>query len=264
MSSKTIAGRSAAIATSAASPARRFADDVETDGLEQRPRRGPKPLVVVDDQHGLSHHAIVAQPARLDIGASTRVPAAATGEPAPMRPTRAGRTIGSTPIQGGVRCAHEQTLDDPRHCRRARAAACGSDPATSDTMHAADAPTAAATTATRSRRQRPTTGINRPATHGATAARTPPRAFNLPFDLTVPTWLDTTPSIEQPNFVTWEASDTDRAVRFLIPVNVYPPGRTATTPPPNDYVAYLLAKPTTAPTSPTRPRQPSTGDRRRS
>ena len=74
-------------------------------------------------------------------------------------------------------------------------------------------------------------------------------AFNLPFDLTVPAWLEAAPSIEQPNFVTWVASDrTDRAVRFLIPVNVYPPGGTATDP-----AATRLRR---LPPRPCRPRRP--------
>ena len=69
------------------------------------------------------------------------------------------------------------------------------------------------------------------------------KTFNRPFDVTVPTWAQqATPNDEQPNFVTWLASDSDRAVRFLIPVNVYPPGGTGTTPPPKDYLAYLLSQ----------------------
>ena len=68
------------------------------------------------------------------------------------------------------------------------------------------------------------------------------RTFNLPFDVTLPNWLPAEPSNEQPNFVTWKAVDADRAVRFLIPVNVYPPGGAGTTPPPTDYLAYLLSQ----------------------
>jgi hypothetical protein len=68
------------------------------------------------------------------------------------------------------------------------------------------------------------------------------KAFNMPFDITVPAWLATEPDDEQPNFVTWKAADADRAVRFLIPVNVYPPGGTGTMPLPKDYLAYLLSQ----------------------
>ena len=39
-----------------------------------------------------------------------------------------------------------------------------------------------------------------------------------------------------------EATDADRAVRVLAPVNVYPPGGTGTSPPPQDYLAYLLSQ----------------------
>ena len=68
------------------------------------------------------------------------------------------------------------------------------------------------------------------------------KAFNLPFDVTIPGWLDATPSLEQPNFVTWQSPTVDRAVRFLIPVDVYPPGGTGPIPPPHDYLDYLLAQ----------------------
>ncbi len=49
------------------------------------------------------------------------------------------------------------------------------------------------------------------------------KAFVVPFDVTPP-------------------PDGTRAVRFLVPVNVYPPGGTSTTPPPQPYLAYLLAQ----------------------
>ena len=69
------------------------------------------------------------------------------------------------------------------------------------------------------------------------------RAFSVPFEVTVPDVLPTEPSIDEPNFVTWESTATEGpAVRFLAPVNVFPPGATATTAPPEDYLAYLLAQ----------------------
>ena len=68
------------------------------------------------------------------------------------------------------------------------------------------------------------------------------KAFVVPFDVTPPTWQPSAPNVEQSNFVTWESPDGTRAVRFLVPVNVYPPGGTSTTPPPQPYIAYLLAQ----------------------
>ena len=74
--------------------------------------------------------------------------------------------------------------------------------------------------------------------------------FVLPFEVAMPTWLGDTENTEEPNFVTWSPSedvalserDLHPAVRFLIPVVVYPPGDTEATPPPDDYLAYLLAQ----------------------
>ena len=50
------------------------------------------------------------------------------------------------------------------------------------------------------------------------------------------------PAAELPNFVTWEGSEVDRGIRFLVPVNVYLPGATSPTAPPDDYLAYLLGQ----------------------
>ena len=69
------------------------------------------------------------------------------------------------------------------------------------------------------------------------------RVFSEPFEVTAPALLPTEPSIDESNFVTWESTASDGpAVRFLVPVNVFPPGSTDTTPPPDDYLAYLLAQ----------------------
>ena len=94
----------------------------------------------------------------------------------------------------------------------------------------------------RHRRRRPRRrlpGRAPPTENGSAYATT---AFNLPFDVTIPEWLDAAPSIEQPNFVTWESRTGDRAVRFLIPVSIYPPGGADAIPPPHDYLDYLLAQ----------------------
>lgn len=73
------------------------------------------------------------------------------------------------------------------------------------------------------------------------------RSFGMPFDITVPTWLRAEPNAEQLNYVAWYGRvEPDRAVRFLIPVrlyppvSVYPPDSTGTSRPPKDYLAYLL------------------------
>jgi hypothetical protein len=73
---------------------------------------------------------------------------------------------------------------------------------------------------------------------GSTYAST---TFAVPFDVAVPAWLPSAPYAEEPNFVAWQANadDIGLKVRFLVPVNVYPPGGTGPTPPPQDYLAYL-------------------------
>ena len=58
----------------------------------------------------------------------------------------------------------------------------------------------------------------------------------------MPAWLPGPASVDEPNFVTWEATDVDRAVRFLVPVELYAPGASDPSPPPDDYVAYLLGQ----------------------
>jgi hypothetical protein len=66
--------------------------------------------------------------------------------------------------------------------------------------------------------------------------------FVLPFEVTLPAWLPSAPNAEESHFVTWDATDADRAVRVLAPVNVYAPGSSATSPVPSDYLAYLLSQ----------------------
>jgi hypothetical protein len=65
--------------------------------------------------------------------------------------------------------------------------------------------------------------------------------FVTPLKVTVPAWLPAVPNAEEPNFLTWIGDDAsfDRAVRFLVPVNVYQPGSAAATPPPDGYLSYL-------------------------
>jgi hypothetical protein len=67
------------------------------------------------------------------------------------------------------------------------------------------------------------------------------KQFVLPLDVDVPAWLPAQPTADEPNFLTWtgEGAAVDRAVRFLVPVNLYPPGSTVATPVPDDYLGYL-------------------------
>ena len=68
------------------------------------------------------------------------------------------------------------------------------------------------------------------------------KSFTLPFDVHVPTWLPTTPTTDESNFVTWEIPTSDRAVRFMIPVSVFVPGAAVATTPPRNYLAYLMGQ----------------------
>ena len=68
--------------------------------------------------------------------------------------------------------------------------------------------------------------------------------FAVPFDVTLPEWVAPEPAAEEPNFVTWEGSEVDRAIRFLAPVSLYPPeSMTLGTPSalPDDYLSYLFS-----------------------
>ena len=77
-----------------------------------------------------------------------------------------------------------------------------------------------------------------PSETGATYAST---NFAVPFEVTLPSWVAPEPSAEEPNFVTWESPSGDRAIRFLAPVSVYPPGSTEMAPVPDDYVSTSCA-----------------------
>jgi hypothetical protein len=68
--------------------------------------------------------------------------------------------------------------------------------------------------------------------------------FAVPFDVTLPEWVAPEPAAEEPNFVTWEGSEVDRAIRFLAPVSLYPPeSMTSGTPSalPDDYLSYVFS-----------------------
>jgi hypothetical protein len=81
--------------------------------------------------------------------------------------------------------------------------------------------------------------VEEDAAPSSAAAAFTTHAFAVPFQITTPSWLTPSPDTEESNFVTWSANDSDRAVRVLLPVNVYPPGSTTPEAVPDDYVAYL-------------------------
>jgi hypothetical protein len=83
--------------------------------------------------------------------------------------------------------------------------------------------------------------LDPPVTDEPTAAREYDGAsFVAPFTVTPPEWAPAEPSTASPTFVTWEGTDADRAIRFLAPVNLYPPGSATAEPVPDDYATYLL------------------------
>ena len=69
------------------------------------------------------------------------------------------------------------------------------------------------------------------------------QAFIMPFDVMVPDLLPTEATTDTATFVSWETGTQGApAVRFLLPVNVYVPGDTEASPPPDDYLTYLLGQ----------------------
>ena len=67
------------------------------------------------------------------------------------------------------------------------------------------------------------------------------KAFVLPLTVTVDAALKSPPNPDSPNLRSWDAaaSDATNAVRFLMPVVVYPPGSSTSEAPPKDYLKYL-------------------------
>ncbi len=64
--------------------------------------------------------------------------------------------------------------------------------------------------------------------------------FVIPFQLAVPTWVAPEPSAEESQFVTWRTPDV--AIRVMVPVEVHPAGAQVPSPPPLDYMSYLLSQ----------------------
>lgn len=67
------------------------------------------------------------------------------------------------------------------------------------------------------------------------------KAFVVPLTVTVEAALKSPPNPDSANMLSWDAaaSDATNAVRFLVPVVVYPPGSSAPESPPKDYLTYL-------------------------
>ncbi len=64
--------------------------------------------------------------------------------------------------------------------------------------------------------------------------------FSAPLSVAVDPLLDPTPTEDSPGFLTWSAKDDDNnRVRFMVPAEYYPGGKSLAAPPPADYTAYL-------------------------
>jgi hypothetical protein len=71
------------------------------------------------------------------------------------------------------------------------------------------------------------------------------KVFVVPFTVTVDAAaLKSPPNPDSPNLLSWDAaaSDVDNAVRFFVPVIVYPPGSDTPQAPPKDYLKYLQSQ----------------------
>jgi hypothetical protein len=66
-------------------------------------------------------------------------------------------------------------------------------------------------------------------------------AFVAPFTIQLADWLDPGSTDAGKQFVTWQSTDEQRALRVLSPVSVYQPGSSAEAPPPTDFPAYILS-----------------------
>jgi hypothetical protein len=63
--------------------------------------------------------------------------------------------------------------------------------------------------------------------------------FGTPLDIVLPSWLEGSDVDDSANFLTWNVDVDERALRFMRPVAVYPPGSGTTAAVPDDFVAYV-------------------------
>jgi hypothetical protein len=66
----------------------------------------------------------------------------------------------------------------------------------------------------------------------------------VPLTVTVDAALKSPPNPDSPNLLSWDAaaSDVENAVRFFVPVSVYPPGSDTPQAPPKNYLQYLQSQ----------------------
>jgi hypothetical protein len=69
------------------------------------------------------------------------------------------------------------------------------------------------------------------------------KAFVVPLTVTVDPALKSPPNPDSSHFLAWDASESQvNAVRFLVPVVVFPAGKETPQVPPRDYLKYLMAQ----------------------
>jgi hypothetical protein len=78
-------------------------------------------------------------------------------------------------------------------------------------------------------------------TQGAGDTHQTVSTFVAPFTIQLAAWLDPGSADAGEQFVTWQSTDEQRAVRVLSPVSVYLPGSSTEAPPPADFAAYVLS-----------------------
>jgi hypothetical protein len=123
--------------------------------------------------------------------------------------------------------------------------ACGDDNQSEGTDQAPEAATDATEGPPASSAETSRTDVDDTVSLEATEAREgiyPTKYFRTPLDIAVPDWLDPDPQEDATNFVTWVSPDGTRALRVLHPVEVYPPGSTKPTAPPEEFEQYVLGQ----------------------